>query len=532
MKQKSTSLLANLKIILTIALFFSLSSKTNAQGNALNFDGINDHVIIGPSAGLYAAGGAYTKEAWILKGNWFTAENIVSSKDPFFIEYDQHVNASNDYIIPNQEHYDVINPEKLENNHWVHMAVTFDGVSTMKMYHNGVLVDVNTAAPYTSASGQNYIGCFFDTDAGHVDYFFTGAMDEIRIYNIALTQAQIQADMVSPTPAVPASLLAHYNFNNGVAEGNNTGLNTLTDMSGNGNNGAMVNFANTGATSNWVGSYAMIVPVGNAATTVLTNSFQANWSNPVFGSGFVDQFRMEVSDVSDFSSLIAAPFYIPFGTNSFTVSGLLPNHTYYYKVSADKAGFSNQGAFSNVITVTTLAVLPVNLLSFNVSKANGSNQLLWSTATEVNSKYFELLRSEDGRTFTTIAKVNSNGNSSSVKNYQYADVLPATLAPIYYYRLKMVDINGSYIYSDIVLIKNTKAGTITIYPNPAQEKVIVNITDKNLLRTTASLSDISGKLLQTVNITQTATSINISSYEKGVYVLRLANGESIKFVKE
>ena len=532
MKKKITYLC--FKFGITILIVASLATKTNAQGNALNFDGIDDHVIIGPSAGFYAVGGAYTKEAWILKGNWFTAENFISSKDPFWIEYDQHVNASNNYIIPTLEHYDVVDPVILDNGHWTHLAVTYDGVKTMKLYRNGVLVFTNFSDTLLhSASGQNYIGSFFDSSSGHLDYFFTGSMDEVRIYDIALTQANIQADMVSTTSSVPAHLLAYYDFNSGVAEGTNTGLNTLTDMSGHGNNGTLVNFTNSGTTGNWVGSYAMIVPVANAATNITSGSFDAHWLTPVFGSGFIDLYRMEVSTVSDFSSVIpGTPFYVSFGTNTNTISGLSPNTTYYFRVSADKGGFSNQGAYSNTIAVSTLNILPVNLLSFNVSKGNGANQLQWSTASEQNSKFFELLRSGNGSDFTTIAKINSNGSSSSTKTYQYNDNLTVNPAPVYYYRLKMVDLNGSFIYSDIVLIKNSKAGTITVYPNPSQDKIIINITDKNLLNTTASLSDISGKLLQKVIITQTATPINISNYTKGIYILRLANGESIKLVKD
>ena len=87
MKKKVTNL--SLKIFTLFVISISLSINSNAQGNALNFDGINDYVPIGPSTGLYNAGAyAYTKEAWVLFLPVAQAQNIVSSYDPFFIEYD------------------------------------------------------------------------------------------------------------------------------------------------------------------------------------------------------------------------------------------------------------------------------------------------------------------------------------------------------------------------------------------------------------------------------------------------------------
>jgi Concanavalin A-like lectin/glucanases superfamily/Secretion system C-terminal sorting domain len=526
MKRKLTLIFPKFLFLLLFCISFTTIS--NAQpGNALNFDGADDYVIIGPAGGLYAVASSYTKEAWVLYAgpNAFDAENIISSKDPLYIDQG-HLRASNNFAGGAN---DVLDPITFPVNRWVHVALTYDAATTtMVLYRDGLVVNSNIAVGTASGSGQNYISGY---DDGPITYNWKGNLDQVRVYNTALTQAQIQADMVSVTPAVPGSLVAYYNFDNGTAGGTNTGLTSLTDNSGGGNTGTLNNFALTGATSNWVESYGMVVPVAAAATGVGPNGFTANWAAPAVG--VTNNYIVDVSTIDDFSAPVAgSPFTVAFGTNSLAVTGLALNTTYYYRVSSDKTSVTGTGAFSYTINLTTLAVLPVNLLSFSVSKTTGANLLQWSTATELNSKYFELLRSEDGINFIPVSKVYSNGNSSSVKNYQYADNLTSNLPPVYYYRLKMVDINGSYIYSDIVLVKNGKGITITVYPNPAQDKMIVNITDKNLLRTTASLSDISGKLLQTVNITQTVTTINISTYQKGVYILRLANGESVKLVKE
>jgi len=532
MKKKFTSSHVHFKFFVALLFFTCQFTRINAQGNALNLDGIDDHVIVGPAGGLYAPGSAYTKEAWVLSlGGGVDAENILSSSDPFFLEFDNHYQASNAYIINVQEPHDVIDPELRAFNRWTHMAVTYDGATTMKLYRNGALVATNTAVSFSSLSGQNYIGTFID-QFSNPNYFLKGIIDEVRVYNVALTQANIQADMVSTVSSVPGNLVAYYNFNTGTAGGTNTGLTTLTDLSGHGNNGTLTNFALTGGTSNWVGSYAMIFSSTTAANSITNVSFNANWTTPVAGVGLVDQYYVEVGTDADFTGVIpGSPFVVPFGTNTLSVAGLAPNTTYYYRVWPDK-GFSNVGAISNVTAVTTLTTLPVNSLSFNVSKSTSANLLQWSTGAEQNTRYFEVQQSTSGKDFKTIAVVNASGNSNSVKNYQYSDNLSLVQPPVTYYRLKLVDINSSFTYSDILLIKNTKGVTVTVYPNPAQDKIIVNVTDKSLMNTTARLSDISGKLLQNVPITQTVTTININQYQKGVYLLRLANGESLKLVKE
>jgi hypothetical protein len=518
------------KTLILFTICFSFAANTYAQpGNALNFDGTNNYVVIGPAGGVYAAGSSYTKEAWVIYSgaNFFDAENIISSKDPFWVNGGK-LGAANNYDVLTGPPADVEDPALFPLNHWVHVAVTYDaGTATLNLYKNAVLVATKTGA-VPSVSGQHYIGGYDDVG---VKYIWQGNIDQVKIYNTALTQANLQADMLSTSASVPASLIGDYNFDIGTAGGTNTGLTNLPDASVAANNGTLVNFPLTGTGSNWVESYAMVLPTATSASSLANTSFSANWTAPTFGT--VDNYIVDVSTTADFSAPVTgSPFTVAFGTNILSVTGLTANTTYYYRVAADKTSVTGQGARSNTITLTTLNILPVNSLSFNVSKATAANLLQWSTGAEQNTRYFEVQQSTNAKDFKTIAVVNASGNSSTVKNYQYSDNTALLQAPVYYYRLKLVDINGSFTYSDILLIKNSKGAVVTVYPNPAQDRVIVNITDKSLMNTTAQLSDMSGKVLQNVLITQTVTTLNIRQYEKGVYVLRMANGESVKLVKE
>lgn len=181
--------------------------------------------------------------------------------------------------------------------------------------------------------------------------------------------------------------------------------------------------------------------------------------------------------------------------------------------------------------VTSDLVLPISLVNFSGVKKDGSNLLQWSTKSEQNSAYFEVQRSEDGSDFSTITKVNAAGNSNVVKNYQYNDNELST-SSVFYYRLKMVDIDGTSKFSPIIFIRNSNSGLTTVYPNPARNQITINISDKSLINTQALLSDLSGKVVQRISLNQVSTQVDISRFGRGMYLLKFKDGKTIKIVKE
>lgn len=105
--------------------------------------------------------------------------------------------------------------------------------------------------------------------------------------------------------------------------------------------------------------------------------------------------------------------------------------------------------------------LPIELLYFNAEQNNcNQNLLTWSTATESNNNYFQLERSNDGINFITLEKIMGSANSTSIKTYNYKDNQPEST--INYYRLKQVDFDGSYTYSNITYVDNSCSKSIRI----------------------------------------------------------------------
>lgn len=111
-----------------------------------------------------------------------------------------------------------------------------------------------------------------------------------------------------------------------------------------------------------------------------------------------------------------------------------------------------EGSFDS-ISITVIPV-PVKLSSFTAEKVNTTTLLQWSTATEINSKNFEVQRSADGKEFKTIGVVQAKGNSTNQTNYSFTDAVP--INGINYYRLKQVDVNGKFEYTNIIQV-NFKA---------------------------------------------------------------------------
>ena len=153
----------------------------------------------------------------------------------------------------------------------------------------------------------------------------------------------------------------------------------------------------------------------------------------------------------------------------------------------------------------------------------------WQTASEVNTKWFELERSSDGKNFTKIATINtitSNGNNnySINDNEAYNGKL--------FYRLKMVDLDDRFTYSQVIWINSGKAEGISIYPNPAAGIVNINIGSANIIKTIAAVYNADGRLMQNILIKDNQQQINVQQFAKGRYVIKFADGSVQSFIKK
>ncbi|RXK57716.1 T9SS type A sorting domain-containing protein [Lacibacter luteus] len=161
------------------------------------------------------------------------------------------------------------------------------------------------------------------------------------------------------------------------------------------------------------------------------------------------------------------------GSETFTTTTFNSPGTYTVSISADKLS-GTACVTSSSATVIVMGALPVQLLSFSGNLANGQAQLQWRTSSEINTDHFVIERSVDGRTFAAAGKVNAAGNSAIEMRYSFAD--PSLTATVYFYRLKMVDADGSFAYSSVVKLQQNQSQKITVSPNPFNAVIQINAT--------------------------------------------------------
>ena len=114
-----------------------------------------------------------------------------------------------------------------------------------------------------------------------------------------------------------------------------------------------------------------------------------------------------------------------------------------------------------------LSIVPVELTSFTANVVGSSVELNWTTATELNNSGFEIERSEDNVSFEKIAFVPGFGTTTEPKSYSYTD--QSVNGGTYYFRLKQIDFDGSFVYSDVVEVDVTLPSIFALeqnYPNP------------------------------------------------------------------
>ena len=262
------------------------------NGVALNFDGVNDYVTVGNTINTtFNSTNKLTLEAWVkpstntgngeIVGNYNTAGTNMQ----FLLRRD----ANNFSFWTNNGSFTaVFSVATVTLNAWTHLAGTWDG-TTMRLYVNG-LPSGTAAATGSFVTNTNpiFIGGDFASE------YFNGNIDEVRIWNRALCQSEIQNNMNAQLGLPQSNLAAYYQFNQGIQFGNNPTETSLINALGAVNTGTLINLAlTTGSTSNWVapGGVTSIIPapafnvlaVAGPTAICLGNSALFTASSPASG---------------------------------------------------------------------------------------------------------------------------------------------------------------------------------------------------------------------------------------------------------
>lgn len=162
--------------------------------------------------------------------------------------------------------------------------------------------------------------------------------------------------------------------------------------------------------------------------------------------------------------------------------------------------------------------LPVTLTAFSVSYEGGVGMLRWGTSSEVKSSHFEIELSKNAVSWDLIGRVSAKGGPHSPASYHYNhSTLPAE---IQYYRLKMVDKDGSFAYSGIRSLQGSavSGSALTIFPNPAQHLIQIS-TDSFAEIEDIEVVNMAGKK-QKMFVSGNGRDLDISGLVPGIYFLK------------
>lgn len=261
-------------------------------------------------------------------------------------------------------------------------------------------------------------------------------------------------------------------------------------------------------------------------------SFSGDYSNREAGWGSFVNWTAKIDILDSTGAVVASS-----GTRNFVTtdnvetwfpmtgsSSLLPAGTYTYRAYA-----GNSGHFDNAM-VTALAgqVLAVRLINFTTVEKN--NQLItsWTVNFEEKVDGYELQGSNDGINFKGIRFVAAKQNGT----YNIVNRRPSGKTG--YYRLKMIEEDGTFAYSKVIALQGESNGAVAVYPNPAASQISISVSPE-LTGHAASMSllNIQGQVVKQEKFGNLGATenVDISQVSPGMYFVRVAAGSTVAMKK-
>ena len=567
------------KPLLSFLLLFTLyHAEAQFSVNALDFDGSNDQVDIAtvPAVFTNPATTDFTIEAWVNpRGSVFARILFAQASTSNFVSLGTNIgNTIYFYVIKNSTTVSVATTAGIPQNQWTHVAARWtSATSTAEVFFNGVLQSaVSGGSSSTGTSGLVTIGA----RTGGSQYF-NGQLDEVRVWNTALSICQIQANMNNIIPATQANLIMNYHFNEGVAGAANTTVTALPDLSGNAYNGTLTNFALTSTTSNWVTSTASVTATGFSTIAVSAVTSQTNINCNGASNGMAS---VTASGIGPFTYT-----WTPAGGNASIANGLSAG-TYSVAVANSCATITktitilqapaiilNTTATSTAIcagssstlsatgsggtgTITytwsggaasnTTVVTPTSTSVYTLSASDGNNCITSSTINvQVNALPLVSLNAtgttacvNDGGITLTGSPAGGTYSGTNVSGTTFTPVSSGTFTPGYSYTNTSTGCSTTAttsiivnICTGIVSIDGTEA-LVSVYPNPNSGIFTLELSVPAVVTITNALGS---HVLVSNTMDVGKHALDLSGEANGIYFVKVIKGSGqqlIKFVKQ
>jgi hypothetical protein len=411
-----------------------------------------------------------------------------------------------------------------------------------------------TWIPAAIARTSNFIG----RSNWAADNYFSGTMSEILLYNTALNTtrrvivenyvATAWNQAVSVSRYTPPSTTTYRTNLVGIGYTSSTD-NFLTDVAGS-TDGLGFSSGTTAADFLQNAGYLMAahnaqsntVIVGATVPGIVSATTLSRWNRSwnvqktggtaagavTLSFNFADYNGTTPSGLNTYALLYnATDGTFATGTNQLisTSSTTVAGNAVSFKVTA-----SNLAAgYYTILSSASPIVLPVTLTAFTATKQGSSSLLEWSTSDQTGFSRFDIEMSGDGVHFSTIATVGASTNSGA---YTFTDSKP--LQGKNYYRLAMVDLDGTVAYSGIRTlafdVSDNPAVSFHVYPNPVTDRLhlaFTHVPGKVNIR----LFDTRGQVVRTLTTTSASVDIPVSDLTKGIYIVGI-EGTNVNYTRE
>ncbi len=251
---------------------------------------------------------------------------------------------------------------------------------------------------------------------------------------------------------------------------------------------------------------------------VNTVDITINYSEAQNASNFNDnpnELRLLIHYNADHSDFSNASVY----TNGVSLSG---NSIRFSQIPV------NDGAYLALGNQSTIVPLPIELLSFDGKFQVDHVNISWATSSEVNNDYFIIERADASLNWTTLTRVKGAGNSNTLLHYSEKDRNP--LSGVSYYRLKQVDFDGTFKYSDVVSVVNTNTESgddVYLFPNPSSNQSVFVRLPYALSKgkTQIAFYNLSGTKVWETQIADEGTLVELrySKLPPGIYMVQISN---------
>ena len=248
------------------------------------------------------------------------------------------------------------------------------------------------------------------------------------------------------------------------------------------------------------------------------SEFLGTWVDvtEIIKAGTNGTYFMEIKKVSDGTVLLSY--------NSTNIATIRPSNTFIrpkwgiYRSLNSYTYLRDDSIRIDGISIQE-GVLPVNLTNFTATTLNKKTQLKWNVENEINFSNYEIEYSNNGINFIKIGNVKAA--NKTVYNFEHNSNQQKQ-----FYRLRLVDKDGKFTYSNIISLFINDKAELSLYPNPANDFMTITANKFNT-NSTIIIRDAIGVVIKKIDLTKTSTTIPTSNFINGMYHIQLLENNKI-----